>query len=370
MENIRLSDLSAPITPSKVSIRDNSLLSNLQSETLSSNNILVTKDVATYERKVEYLPIINKTLLDKLNVKKDTINDDDGNIIINKISNFQATSDIILKGKYPQNTVKFPKFRLNTNIKTLPDINFRFILSVKRNVADSNPQLYTSDKFYNELASSYWENNPHMVANAIKSEAIVSIVYEDYLTKLNEFRTLELNVGKVGVVVAKNLFVNSNYNITEINDSVTVANLIATPTTDIDDLVRYIDWVVSKPSTVYDERIQKATDIGAWVFKDGTPSSTPSLPTPAGNEPPRTTPTYPPIGRAGFYPGEEVTNTGDNSVYKWSTESGGTWIIQSDPPYPPIGRAGFYQDELATYDNKVYMWTNFTGGRWLYVQDL
>jgi len=372
MNKVRLSDLSAATKPSKVSIRQSKLSSDFQPETISSNNIVVKKEVAPFSRKIEYLPIINKTLLDKLNKKKDTINNDDGNVIIDKVSNFQSTNDILLQGLYPQNTINFPKFILNTNIKTLPDISFRFILSIKLNVSDTNPQLYTSDKFYNELASSYWESNPYMVANAIKSEAIVSVVYDEYLSKLTEFRTLELNVGKVGVLVYKNLFVNSEYNVTEIDESVVFANLKATPTIDIDELVRYIDWIVSKPTKVYDERLIKTTDIGTWVFKDGSSSSSPSLPNPAGDEPPQSTPSYPPIGRAGVYLGEEITNTIDNRVYKWTTDGGGRWVIlePTEPPYPPIGRAGFYQDELTTYEGKEYKWTNFTGGRWLYIRDL
>jgi hypothetical protein len=369
MNNVRLSDLSAATKPSKVSIRQSTLSSDFQPETISSNNIVVKKEVASFSRKIEYLPVINKTLLDKLNKKKDTINDDDGNVIIDKVSNFQSTNDILLQGVYPQNTINFPKFILNTNIKTLPDISFRFILSVKRNVSDSNPQLYTSDKFYNELASSYWESNPYMVANAIKSEAIVSVVYDEYISKLTEFRTLELNVGKVGVIVGKNLFVNSNYNVTEIDDSVVFANLKATPTTDIDELVRYIDWVVTKPSKVYDERLLKTTDIGQWIFKDGKTSNTPPLPPPAGNEPPQSTPSYPPIGRAGLYLNEEIINTLDNREYRW-TGNGWVALEPSEPPYPPIGRAGFYQDELTTYEGREYQWTNFTGGRWLYIRDL
>lgn len=262
MKNVRLRDLVAPTTPSKVSIKQPSSLDFLSpTKKISSNNIVVTSELASFRLKREYLPIINKTLLDGLNVKRQIFDDNNGfGVEVSRVSNFIITNDIDLRGSYPQNVVKFPKFTLNTNIKTLPDINFRFILSIKKNKSDSNPQLYTSDKFYNELASSYWENNPYMVGNAIKSEAIVSIVYDDYIKKLNTFRPLELTAGTVGVSVSKNLFVEFNEN--------------SEPTINLDDLVRYIDWVVTKPSSNYDERLIDPTYLGVWEVSGSNTTDT------------------------------------------------------------------------------------------------
>jgi len=279
MKNIRLSDLAVPTKPSKVSIKQPSSLDFLSpTKKISSNNIVVKSELATPQLKREYLPIINKTLLDGLNVKREVFDDSDGfRVEVSRVSNFNVTNDIDLQGSYPQNTVKFPKFTLNTNIKTLPDVSFRFILSVKKNKSDSNPQLYTSDKFYNELASSYWENSPYMVANAIKSEAIVSIVYEDFIEKLNTFKLLELNAGTVGVEVSKNIFVEFNEN--------------SEPTINLDDLVRYIDWVVTKPSSNYDERLIDPTYLGVWEI--------PGLSTTDTNVDIPPTPSSPPINLDG-----------------------------------------------------------------------
>lgn len=273
MKNVRLLDLSAPTKPSKVSIRQPIELDSINpTEKISSNNITVKRELASSKQKKEYLPIINKTLLDTLNVKREEFENGRFNVDLelSRVSNFNITDDIDLQGTYLQNVVKYPKFTLNTNIKTLPDVNFRFILSIKKDKSDANPQLYTSNKFYNELASSYWENNPYMVANAIKSEAVVSVVYYDFVEKIKNFRLLETSVG---VVVNQNLFVD--FDSTE--------NL----TLNFEELVRYIDWVVTKPARTYDERLIRTSFLGKWETTF-SPTGAPSQP-----EPPL--PTDPPI---------------------------------------------------------------------------
>lgn len=275
MKNVRLSDLAAPTKPSKVSIKQPLGFDFIGStEKISSNNIVVKREFATPEVKREYLPIINKTLLDTLNNKREVLEEGKFgvDIEVSKVSNFTITNDIDLQGVYPQNVVKFPKFTLNTNIKTLPDIKFRFILSIKKNKSDSNPQLYTSDRFYNELASSYWENSPYMVANAIKSEAIISVVYEDYIEKLKTFSLLEKTTGTLGVDVKKNLFVEFDEN--------------SEPTINLEDLVRYIDWVVSKPSSKYDERLIDPGYLGTWEISGSSTTKTEEDTPPSPTSPP------------------------------------------------------------------------------------
>jgi hypothetical protein len=257
MKNVRLSDLSAKTKPSKVSIRPRPELDFISpTEKISSNSITIKRELASFKQKKEYLPIINKAVLDTLNVKREEFENGRFNVDLelSRVSNFSITDDIDLQGTYPQNVVKYPKFTLNTNIKTLPDINFRFILSIKKDKSDSNPQLYTSNKFYNELASSYWENNPYMVANAIKSEAIVSVVYDDFVEKIKNFRLLE---NPVGVKVTQNIFVNFD---TSENS-----------TLNLEELVRYIDWVVTKPARNYDERILQPLFLGKWEIASTPP---------------------------------------------------------------------------------------------------
>jgi hypothetical protein len=108
---------------------------------------------------------------------------------------------------------------------------------------------------------------------------------------------------------------------------------------DVENLVRYIDWVVSKPSGVYDERLLRSNEIGSWITKDGTLSDQPASPTtPPPNEPPLTEPTYPPVGRAGFYVDEEASVDGD--LYKWTNLTGGRWLFQENLPSNGGGDTG------------------------------
>jgi hypothetical protein len=269
MKNVLLAELFTETKPIGVSIRPSLALELPKVEAISSNNIIVSREIATPAQKLEYLPVINRTVLDSLNRKK-TI-DAENTQIFTQISNFNIIGNIELQGKYSQNIVKFPKFKLNTNIKTLPDINFRFILSIKKTDSDSNPTLYTSDKFYNELASTYWENNPYMVANAIKSPAIVTIVYDSYVNKIKNFKSLEDSAG-IGVTVNKNLFIELAPD--------------SEPSPNLDDLVRYIDWVVTKPSANYEQRLIDTTYLGVWEIPGLNPPDTNIDIPPAPSSPP------------------------------------------------------------------------------------
>jgi hypothetical protein len=336
MKTIRLSDLANGTKPTQVILNPSGLDKEtptlISTKPSISSNYLVS-GVKTGKSK-KYLPIIEKTLIKNLNFKN--FLNKFGNPTLTKISLFDVVGDIILEGDYSQNKIETPKF--NLNIKTLDDVTFRFILSVKETISDSNPQLYTSSVFYNDLIKSYQENNPYMIMNAIKSEAIVAITYSEYLEQMEEFRTRELNVGKVGVVVQRNLFVDSNYNL--INGAVPPA-LEANPSPNIDDLVRYINWVVSKPSAVYDERLLNPTEIGSWNLVTPTGIETappPPPPTPPPTAPPAPTPSrYQPVGREGFYQGEEVTASNGFS-YIWVTTEGGRWAIQNAPSPGQGGR--------------------------------
>jgi hypothetical protein len=268
MKNVLLAELFTETKPIGVSIRPSLALELPKVDIISSNNIIVSREIATPAQKLEYLPVINRTVLDSLNRKK--IIDAENTEIFTQVSNFNIIGNIELQGKYSQNIVKFPKFKLNTNIKTLPDINFRFILSIKKTDSDSNPTLYTSDKFYNELASTYWENNPYMVANAIKSPAIVTVVYDSYVNKIKNFKSLEDSAG-IGVTVDKNLFIE--------------LSLGSEPSPNLDDLVRYIDWVVTKPSANYEQRLIDAAYLGKWVVSGSLDNTTPTEP-PGPTDPP------------------------------------------------------------------------------------
>lgn len=285
--------------------------------------------------RLDVIPTLKKTITDNIGSRE--ILNKFGEVTIEKVGEFPEVGKIRLSGEYSQNFVDFPKFALN--ITPLIDISFRFILSIKKTIDDVNPKLFTSKSFYDELINAYSNNNPYFVANVIKQQAIVTVLYDDLVKKIEQFRQLELNVGKVGVIVNKNLFVNSNYTRIE---GAPPPSLRANSTINLEDLVRYVDWVVSKPAINYDERLLDEREIGEWsmVNPNEKASNTevvkPTTP-PVDTPPPQVQQRqHPPVGRKGFYEGEEITAS-DKNQYTWTNLSGGRWLLQGPATPPPGG---------------------------------
>jgi hypothetical protein len=251
------------------------------------------------------------------------VEDDSNNQVYIRVSTFDENGEIRLYGEYQQNFVDFPSYDLS-KVRVLDDISFRFFLTIKETTSDSNPIVYTSKSFYDELINSYKEENPYMVQNAVKSEFILNLVVDTYKNKIEELRRLELDlpiqelyVG--GLLVNKNLFMNSNYKSTNGGD------VKEFPTYDIDELVRYVDWVVSKPSADYDNRLLDERTIGDWnspqfddVVETTTTDNTPTPDEPSTNiTNPNNSTNYNPIGRAGSFINETV-EADDGFYYQWT----------------------------------------------------
>lgn len=331
MNKFTLLDL--PNKPNKsVTVSDSKFVSPNDVDVLpAQNESIIGIPTAIVSRKpietptLDVIPTLKKTITDNIGVRP--IIDKFGQPSFEKVGEFPEVGKIRLSGDYTQNFVDFPKFGLN--ITPLTDVTFRFILSIKKTIDDINPSLYTSKIFYDELIDAYAENNPYFVSNVIKQQAIVTILYDDLLKKIEQYRVSELNVAKVGVVVNKNLFVKSNY--TRV-DGALPPSLKANPTINLEDLVKYVDWVVSKPSVNYDDRLLSEKEIGEWTLTNpkGVDTAEPVVSsTPSVDEPPRT-PTqriYPPVGRAGFYQGEEISAS-DGNLYAWTIRDGGKWELQ------------------------------------------
>ena len=239
------------------------------------------------------------------------VEDDAGDIVYVKVSDFNQNGKITLVGNYSQNFVDLPKYDLST-IRTLSDINFNFILVIKETKTSPESVFYTSEQFYIELMRLYSNNQPYLPNYIIKQENIVVIPLDSVKELIADLHIKELNtfLSKEPTIVIKNLFEFSNYGPEpdfEINS-----------TYDLDELVRYIDWVVSKPSPNYNERLLAPNVIGEWISpptEDDTPQDTGINNTPGDGEPSNNEPQYPPIGRRGAYFGEIV-----------ESDSGGTFI--------------------------------------------
>lgn len=256
------------------------------------------------------------------NIRKVSGDDTDG-IEQYKVSDFTKNGVITLTRNYPENSVDIDAYDLSTiQVIKNDDVNFNFILSILDGL-NSEPTLYTSDKFYKELVDSYDETspkfNPAFTNNAINERNIVVVDIKPIKERFEKLRQAELDIdiiatdseNKDKVEVIKNVFYFSNY---EVDDT---GKLIANPTYDILDLLKYINWVVSKPAQSYDDRLLSPQIIGNWnriqtPIEELTDEEEPSV---NRSNRDRTSTIYEPVGRRGRVDEEEFIYAGD--VYVW-----------------------------------------------------
>lgn len=240
-----------------------------------------------------------------------------------KVSNFTKDGVIKLTRNYPQNHVDVDTYDLSV-IEVINDseVNFKFILSVLDGI-NSTPTLYTSAKFYEKLVENYNSSNPSFTNNAINERSIVVVNVKPIKEKLEKLRQAELDIDIIAtdsenrdkVEVIKNVFCLSNY---EVDD---LGKLKANPTYDRLSLLRYINWVVSKPPQSYDDRLLPADEIGEWNRIEELPADE-SEPSNRSNRN-RASNSYQPIGRKGRYDGEEFEYNG--TIYSWVIEDS-EWV--------------------------------------------
>ena len=232
-------------------------------------------------------------------------------------------------GKYPQNKVTIPKFDLSTITVLSEDIEYNpdglnFILSIKDGET-SIPKLYATKKYYDSLVNKYTNENPFRVNLDTHERSIVVIDIKPLKEKIEELRELELaiNLNREGtdgkIEINRNLFQYANYTY-EGNKELT-----PNPTYEISELVKYISWVVKKPSGNYDKQLLYAGVIGDWT---GEIEETPDTDE-ASNEviESNVVTLFPPIGFMGLEDEQtELDSSGtiyvwNTTLFKWQTQS-------------------------------------------------
>ena len=264
---------------------------------------------------IDTQPILTDSVVD-INLQT-TESETEGDTTI-RVSNFTSNDVITLFGDYPQNYVDIPKFDLSEIIVINEYIaNFNFIVSLKDGEAGV-PILYASSKVFDELNEKYSNLNPLPVNYLIHSRKLVVIDITPFKELTERMRRAELGINlnrseiNGNIEVTRNIFTYSNYK------AGAGATLVATPTYDLIELIKYISWVVSKPNGNYDERLIPANELGDW---NGAVIDTPDedeASTDITND--TNTNQYPPIGRAGTQDGEEVVNQQQRWV--WNIELG------------------------------------------------
>jgi len=283
----------------------------------------------------------------------------EGDVTTFKVGNFSKDGgSITIFGEYPQNQIDIPTYDLSTiNIIDDSDVNFDFVLCLKDG-EDSEPKLFTTKLFYDSLVQNYNNKQPFRVNDIIDQRNIVVVDIAPLKQKVEKLRIIELNTdidltnvseeNRSYIELLRNLFVNSNY---EKND---VDGLKANPTYTIIELIRYISWVVSKPSQNYDDRLIPAELLGEFTKRN---DETPKEDEPSkkiedetdddGNSTNPSPNLYPPIGRRGVEDEEEAFYNGKTWTWFEDTE---TWMLTNSDGDPKGGSGGASDGRPETRD--------------------
>ena len=163
----------------------------------------------------------------------------------------QEKAKINLFGRYADKNVLPFTTKTLKNLNYVEGTNFRFILAIFKDYNDTSPAYYTSQTYYNDLNAALIEGNPYFLQASFDSANIVSFVYEDVVNIAKNAVPLEL---KSRVDFRTNIFItNGSF---EVNHS---------------NLVRFIDWLVDKPSPVDDvnDGVLQAETIAGWNELNG-----------------------------------------------------------------------------------------------------
>ena len=249
--------------------------------------------------------------------------DSDGNGVTTKVGDFTQTGYISLTGEYPQNQIDIPRYDLSKVVSLNTDIaNFNFILSIKD--GDGEPKLFCNKNVMIDLIAKYGKKEPIPVNYLINQRKIVliNIAPLNDLTEVMRGEELSINLysneDNGQIEVTRHLYTYSNYQVDE------GGQLVAEPSYDLNELIKYVSWVVQKPNPDYDDRLIVANELGDWDSYSTEPPEEDEPPTDTTYVPSNTV--YPPIGRAGIKDGENVVNNLITWVWnaelnKWQTES-------------------------------------------------
>ena len=163
----------------------------------------------------------------------------------------QEKAKINLFGRYADKNVLPFTTKTLKNLNYVEGTSFRFILAIFKDYNDTNPVYYTSQNYYNDLNSALIEGNPYFLQASFDSANIISFVYEE-----------AVNIAKAAVPLELKSRIDFRTNIFISNGSFDV---------NYENLVRYIDWLVDKPSPLDDvnQGVLTAESIAGWNELNG-----------------------------------------------------------------------------------------------------
>ena len=163
----------------------------------------------------------------------------------------QEKAKINLFGRYADKNVLPFTTKTLKNLNYVDGTNFRFILAIFKDYNDTNPVYYTSQTYYNDLNAALIDGNPYFLQASFDSANIISFVYEE-----------AVNIAKAAVPLELKSRIDFRTNIFISNGSFDV---------NYENLVRFIDWLVDKPSPLDDvnQGVLTAESIAGWNELNG-----------------------------------------------------------------------------------------------------
>ena len=155
-----------------------------------------------------------------------------------------------LNGIYPdKNKIDFNLPSIS-ELKYVEGTEFNFVLAIFKDYKDTKPVYYTSEQYYYTLQNSILEGNPYFSQASFTPQNIVSYVIEP---PLKVYAPLYKEEIKPRVSVRQNIFINTG------------------GVVDYDNLVTYIDWMVSQVSPLDDDNfgVLKVETIAGWDVLNG-----------------------------------------------------------------------------------------------------
>ena len=155
-----------------------------------------------------------------------------------------------LNGIYPdKNKIDFNLPSIS-ELKYVEGTEFNFVLAIFKDYKDTKPVYYTSEQYYYTLQNSILEGNPYFSQASFTPQNIVSYVIEP---PLKVYAPLYKEEIKPRVSVRQNIFIKTG------------------GVVDYDNLVTYIDWLVSQVSPLDDDNfgVLKPETIAGWDVLNG-----------------------------------------------------------------------------------------------------
>lgn len=139
-----------------------------------------------------------------------------------------------------------------SQLKYVPNTNFRFIIEFIESENDKYSKFFTSEAYYKDLVNSQKDNNPYFSKLSFRKDLIATVNLSQLISQRI---SLDATEGNMGIRVTKNLLFDTNY---MMEDNIYGINYEA--------LCEYINWLITQEENYNAETggVLPAEYLGVW----------------------------------------------------------------------------------------------------------